>query len=138
MFREDFPLCEDYELWLRLSAKHNAGFVPQPLILKKAGHPGQLSKSRPAMDYWRVRALLPFLQSPFITKEERRMVKEALIKKTRHSSQRGEEASKHPAPEGDPLCFANDSEFFSRKARRRRLFKFSRRCREMNCLSFRP
>ncbi|MBF0205553.1 MAG: glycosyltransferase [Oligoflexia bacterium] len=56
-FREDFPVCEDYELWLRITAHHPVGYIDQPLIVKYGGHPDQLSRRFKAMDYWRIKAL---------------------------------------------------------------------------------
>ncbi|NJL23769.1 MAG: glycosyltransferase [Calothrix sp. SM1_5_4] len=63
-FREDFPVCEDYELWLRLCARYDVGFVPDPVIIKHGGHADQLSRRFKAMDYFRVKALMPFVEAP--------------------------------------------------------------------------
>ena len=60
LFREDFEVCEDYELWLRITKKYLIGFSPQKLVIKYGGHPDQLSKKYYAMDRWRVKAMLPF------------------------------------------------------------------------------
>jgi hypothetical protein len=62
-FREDFPVCEDYELWLRITHEQAVGFIEDPVQIKYGGNPDQLSLQFPAMDYWRVKALLPFLDS---------------------------------------------------------------------------
>ena len=64
LFREDFPVCEDYELWLRIAANENIGFIDESLIRKFGGHEDQLSKAV-GMDLWRVRALMPFLIRDF-------------------------------------------------------------------------
>ncbi|MCB0339548.1 MAG: glycosyltransferase, partial [Bdellovibrionales bacterium] len=42
-FNEEFPVCEDYDLWLRITAKERVGLVKIPLIEKFGGHPDQLS-----------------------------------------------------------------------------------------------
>ena len=81
LFREDFPVCEDYELWLRVTSRFPVGFVEKPLIIKHGGHRDQLSRKYKAMDYWRVKALEPFLRSSLITEEERKIVRKVLIKK---------------------------------------------------------
>ena len=75
LFHEDFPVCEDYELWLRISSQTEVGFINTPLIVKYGGHTDQLSKKYKAMDEWRVRALASHLNNPFISKKE----KQALI-----------------------------------------------------------
>lgn len=61
-FDETFRVCEDYELWLRITAEENVGLVEreQPLVKKHAGHGDQLSNF-PAMDRHRVAILLRFL-----------------------------------------------------------------------------
>lgn len=82
LFREDFPVCEDYELWLRLTSRYNVGFLKEPLALKHGGHGDQLSKKYKAMDYWRVKALHPFLNDKNLSAEEQRAVKQELVKKS--------------------------------------------------------
>lgn len=64
LFREDFPVCEDYELWLRICAGEDVLLVEEPLTRKFGGHEDQLSNSV-GMDLWRVRALLPFVLPNF-------------------------------------------------------------------------
>ena len=56
-FDEELFVCEDYELWLRVAARELFDFVDQPLVVKRGGHPDQLSKVLPAMDRFRLRAL---------------------------------------------------------------------------------
>lgn len=56
-FREDYPVCEDYELWLRITARYQIGFIDRPIIKKYGGHEDQLSHKFVAMDYWRIKAL---------------------------------------------------------------------------------
>ncbi len=55
-FNEDYPVCEDYELWLRISNKYPIGFLSEEHIVKNGGHDDQLSTKYKAMDYWRVKA----------------------------------------------------------------------------------
>lgn len=80
-FREDFVVCEDYELWLRISAQHEVGFVAEPVAKKYAGHEDQLSMRYPAMDYFRAKALVPFLNAPQISADERELARQTLAKK---------------------------------------------------------
>ena len=39
-FDEDMAACEDYDLWLRILARHEAGLLDEPLAVRRAGHPG--------------------------------------------------------------------------------------------------
>ena len=81
-FKEDFPVCEDYDFWLRCASRYSAGFLDSILVVKYGGHSDQLSKKYFAMDYWRVKALYPFLKDKNLSSEERDKVKQTLIKKT--------------------------------------------------------
>ena len=74
LFREDFVVCEDYELWLRICSQFEIGFLPEPLIVKHGGHDDQLSMKFKAMDYWRVKALMPFLKRDHNPKLVRQMI----------------------------------------------------------------
>ncbi len=82
LFREDFPVCEDYEMWLRITSRYSVGFVKEPLVVKYGGHNDQLSHRYPAMDYWRVKSLKIYLKDKKLTVEEKDKVREILIKKT--------------------------------------------------------
>lgn len=63
-FREDFEVCEDYELWLRITKKYPIGYSPEKLVIKYGGHEDQLSRKYFGMDRWRVKAMLPFCDDP--------------------------------------------------------------------------
>ena len=82
LFREDFPVCEDFELWLRITARYELGFLEEPLLIKHGGHEDQLSKKYPAMDYWRLKALYPHLRNNNLSLAEKQKVKETLIEKS--------------------------------------------------------
>jgi GT2 family glycosyltransferase len=62
-FDERFPVCEDYDLWLRIAVEHPVPLIPKPLIIKRGGHADQLSRSTWAMDRYRVAALQKLLRS---------------------------------------------------------------------------
>ena len=80
-FREDFPVCEDYDLWLRLTAKFDVGFVKQPVIKKYGGHTDQLSTQYFAMDYWRIKSLIELKNSPHLSHDEREYLKGSIRKR---------------------------------------------------------
>ena len=62
-FDETFPVCEDYDLWLRIAANHSVALIPEPLVIKRGGHDDQLSRSTWGMDRYRVEALRKVLRS---------------------------------------------------------------------------
>lgn len=61
LFNEAFPVCEDYDLWLRVSHKYELGLTEDILVNKYGGHEDQLSITHHELDYWRVKALEPFI-----------------------------------------------------------------------------
>lgn len=57
LFDEQLPVCEDYDLWLRVAARYPVLLVDEPLVVKYGGHADQLSTSMWGMDRFRVRSL---------------------------------------------------------------------------------
>ena len=82
LFNEDYPVCEDYELWLRITAKYEVGLVETPLMIKHAGHNDQLSQKLKAMDEFRVSALINMRKSKDISLFEKYLLEEHIIDKT--------------------------------------------------------
>lgn len=72
LFDEEFPVCEDYELWLRLAVRYPVHLLPEPLVIKRGGHADQLSRT-PGLDLWRARALAKILRDPVLSPEMRLM-----------------------------------------------------------------
>lgn len=62
-FDEKFPVCEDYDLWLRILVEHPVPLIAEPLTVKRGGHADQLSHSTWGMDRYRVAALQKLLRS---------------------------------------------------------------------------
>jgi len=44
LFDEDFRICEDYDMWLRIGYKYPIHLIHTPLIVKRGGHSDQISK----------------------------------------------------------------------------------------------
>ena len=80
-FREDFPVCEDYDLWLRILSHHKVSFVNKFLIKKYGGHEDQLSRKYRAMDYWRILSLHSVLQDEKLCLDNRHFAQVELKKK---------------------------------------------------------
>ena len=62
-FDETLPAAEDYDLWLRLTWRYEVGLVDEPLVIKRGGHPDQLSRQW-GLDRFRIRALVKLLEEP--------------------------------------------------------------------------
>ncbi|MEW6376342.1 MAG: glycosyltransferase [Thermodesulfobacteriota bacterium] len=81
LFDEALPVCEDYDFWLRVSRRFPIFFINRKLIIKRGGHPDQLSQRTWGNDRYRVIALEKLLSEPYITPEERERVLDEMKKK---------------------------------------------------------
>lgn len=82
-FDETMPACEDYDLWLRLSAANEVHLVKTPLIVKRNGHEGQLSQAHWGLDRFRIRALWKLLYGGGLSTEQQRQALEILSAKAK-------------------------------------------------------
>ncbi|NND00416.1 MAG: glycosyltransferase [Gammaproteobacteria bacterium] len=57
LFDESLAVCEDYDLWLRITAQYEVDYVVEPCLKKYGGHQDQLSRRHWGMDRFRVLAL---------------------------------------------------------------------------------
>lgn len=80
-FDESLPTCEDYDLWLKLSAHHQVGFIKQALVTKFGGHGDQLSKKYPMMDKYRLMSLKKLLAKEDLPEHLKRLVEEEIVYK---------------------------------------------------------
>ena len=83
LFDEALPVCEDYDFWLRVSIRFPIFFINKKLIIKRGGHPDQLSQRSWGNDRYRVIALEKLLSEPYIGKEEREIILEEMKRKCR-------------------------------------------------------
>jgi glycosyltransferase involved in cell wall biosynthesis len=82
-FNPEFPACEDYELWLRITPDHPVGLIPKPMLIRYGGHADQLSTRFPAQDRFRIRALGLLLDGNRLQAAQRMQALEALGEKLR-------------------------------------------------------
>ncbi|MBT5028488.1 MAG: glycosyltransferase [Nitrospina sp.] len=80
-FDEDMPVCEDYDLWLRIAKQYPFHFIEEKLVVKRGGHEDQLSRKYWGMDRWRVVALHKLLQENKMNTEQKEWVVAMLIEK---------------------------------------------------------
>ena len=80
-FDESLKVCEDYDMWIRITAKENVGFLDRPLVLKYGGHYDQLSKKYWGMDRFRIKSLEKNLKNDWFTTKQKKSVLKVLIKK---------------------------------------------------------
>lgn len=81
LFDETLPVCEDYDMWLRIAARYPVHCVRRPLLNKYGGHAGQLSRRYWGMDRFRIRALEKCLASVDLSLCQRRAARDMLSQK---------------------------------------------------------
>ena len=80
-FDEELQVCEDYDMWVRITAKENVGYLSEPLVIKYGGHSDQLSKKYWGMDRFRIKSLEKNINSNWFSKDQNKYAYETLIKK---------------------------------------------------------
>ena len=81
LFDESLEVCEDYDIWIRITSKEEVGFLDKPLVVKHGGHNDQLSKKHWGMDRFRIKSLEKNLKNDWFTAEQKKSVLNILIKK---------------------------------------------------------
>ena len=80
-FDESLEVCEDYDMWIRITSKEEVGFLDIPLVMKYGGHDDQLSKKYWGIDRFRIKSLEKNLKNDWFTAEQKKSVLNILIKK---------------------------------------------------------
>ncbi len=81
-FDEALPVCEDYDLWLRIAARLPVSFIEQKLIIKRGGHADQLSRRYWGNDRFRIQALEKIIADQTVSHRNRALAIEELIRKS--------------------------------------------------------
>jgi len=79
-FDESLPACEDYDFALRLAHRYPVILLDKPLLIKRGGHPDQLSHAFWGMDRFRVTALQKALGMGLAPEHEALVKKEIAAK----------------------------------------------------------
>ena len=81
LFDESLKVCEDYDLWLRITAVLPVIFLDQPLIIKYGGHADQLSRVDSGIEKYRIQSLEKILSSSSLSIFQSKIAISHLIKK---------------------------------------------------------
>ena len=82
MFRPDFPVCEDYEFWLRVSVDTPIHLIDEAMTVKYGGHADQLSR-RHSQDRFRIEAIRDLVESGTLSEKQQAAAISVLRKKCR-------------------------------------------------------
>jgi glycosyltransferase involved in cell wall biosynthesis len=80
-FDEDLPVCEDYDLWLRICAFLPVLYIEKPQIIKYGGHADQLSHKYWGMDRFRIQSLEKIINIPDLKVEDKLLATKVLLNK---------------------------------------------------------
>lgn len=80
-FDEGFEYVEDYELWLRITARFPVGYLDKKLVVKTGGHADQLSKRIEGIERYRITALEKLLKTVPLSGELLLKAKEMYLRK---------------------------------------------------------
>ena len=81
VFDEDLKICEDYDLWLRITVKYPVLYLDEPLIIKYGGHKNQLSKVSEGIERYRIQTLEKLKQNKKLVPKQKYLVERMLVKK---------------------------------------------------------
>ncbi len=81
IFDENLYVCEDYDMWLRISSKEKIYFLNEPLVIKHGGHSDQLSKQHWGMDRFRVYSIEKNIKQNKFSKEQKFIAIRYLLEK---------------------------------------------------------
>ncbi len=81
-FNESFTVCEDYDLWLRISADIPVYLIDKPYTIKRGGHEDQLSSFH-SQDKYRIRSLKALIDSGALTQKQIEMATAVMKEKCR-------------------------------------------------------
>ncbi|MBU1194834.1 MAG: glycosyltransferase family 2 protein [Proteobacteria bacterium] len=68
-FNESFSVCEDYDLWLRISSSIPVFLIDKPYVIKTGGHTDQLSGLH-SQDKVRIQSLVALIESGSLTQDQ--------------------------------------------------------------------
>jgi len=80
-FDTQLPVCEDYDLWLRITADYKILFVDELLIIKYGGHTDQLSQSVEGIELFRIKSLENLLANTELSPQKKNLAITMIIKK---------------------------------------------------------
>ncbi len=81
LFDESLPVCEDYDMWLKICSSEEVLFAQDKLTYKYGGHKDQLSKSYWGMDRFRIKSIENIIKNLDLTYKQKKQAKKELIKK---------------------------------------------------------
>ncbi len=81
LYDEKLEVCEDYDMWLRVTSQYPVLLIDLPLTLKEGGHPDQLSHKYFGMDKFRIYSIEKLISSNVLNSTKKELALQELTKK---------------------------------------------------------
>jgi len=81
LFDDSLLVCEDYDLWLRITARNPVLYIEKQLLRKYGGHNDQLSRKYWGMDRFRIKSLEKIIYSKELSESDENAAKKMLTEK---------------------------------------------------------
>lgn len=82
-FREDLEICEDYEMWLRVTDRSSIEYINEALVEKRAGAEDQLSAKYGYIEIFKIKALKDLVDQRSFSEVNDKAARKELSKKCR-------------------------------------------------------
>jgi len=69
LFDTNLTVCEDYDMWLRVTEKYPVCLIDEPLTIKEGGHSDQLSQRFIGMDKFRIQSITKLIETRNLSSE---------------------------------------------------------------------
>lgn len=83
IFNESFPVCEDYDFWLRVATKFSFGLLDKENVILFAGHEGRVSNRKYIFDEWRLKSLINVEKNYAHNDYQKQILENEILKKTK-------------------------------------------------------
>ena len=81
LYDESLEVCEDYDLWLRITSQYKVLFLDRNLVKKYGGNKDQLSKKHWGMDRFRIKSMEKLLLSNVLNQLQKNDLQDSLQEK---------------------------------------------------------
>jgi len=80
-FDPDLTVCEDYDIWLKITARYPVLLIKEPLIIKHGGHSDQLSTKFWGNDRFRVKSIYNIINNAILNDVQHEQAVNIFLKK---------------------------------------------------------
>lgn len=79
LFNEQYPVCEDYDYWLRVATTYKFGLIDKELVVLNSGQKDQVSKRPYIFDEWRLKSLINLATNYDLSETQNDLIKKRVF-----------------------------------------------------------